>query len=133
MPSPQPPPDLNIPKSDATVTVSIIDTTGFVGISASKFVEPVIAGNERLYACCYSFLIKRSNPQSKTKHDTLLFDLGIRKDLENAPKVLRARQEDVTVEVGKSVVDILKENGQDPTQVGGIIWSHWHFVESEPF
>ncbi|KAK5172343.1 uncharacterized protein LTR77_003981 [Saxophila tyrrhenica] len=128
MPQPQPPPDLHIPPSNNTVTVSIIDTTSFVGISASRFMEPHIPGHDKLNAACYAFLIKHNNPASKSKYDTMLFDLGVRKDLENAPKVLRDRMDDdVTIKVDKNVTDIFKDHGEDPHEVGAVIWSHWHF------
>lgn len=132
MPEPQSPPNLNIPSSPNTVTVSIIDTTAKVGISTTGFMQPAIPGHDDLNAVCYSFLIKRNSPNDPTKYDTLLFDLGVRKDYENGPKVLLARLgKGVTIEVKKGVDEILEENGEDPKTVGGIIWSHWHFVSGE--
>jgi len=129
-----PPPDLHIPHSKNTVMVSVIDTTAFIGISASKFVEPPMLGNEKLHAACYAFLVKHSNPNAESKYDTLLFDLGVRKDIENAPKVLHDMLDDpsVTIKVDKNVGEILKDNGEDPDGVGAIVWSHWHFVSIYP-
>jgi len=40
----------------------------------------------------------------------------------------RAKNGGFTIKVEKNVIDILKENGEDPTNVGGIIWSHFHWV-----
>ena len=81
MPQAQTPPNLNIPASQHTVDVSIIDTTSHVGnIPVKAFMQPEIPGYEFIDAPCYSFLIKRHNPSTKSKYDTLLFDLGIRKD-----------------------------------------------------
>ncbi len=91
-------------------------------------------GNEKLHAACYAFLVKHSNPNAESKYDTLLFDLGVRKDIENAPKVLHDMLDDpsVTIKVDKNVGEILKDNGEDPDGVGAIVWSHWHFVSIYP-
>lgn len=127
------PPDLKIPPSNNTVDVSIIDTTAHVRIAANRFFQPDIPGNEMLNACCYSFLIKHpSNPSatSPKKYDTLVFDLGVRKDFENGPKVLVDMVNSMgpdTVRVEKNVSDILQEGGVELESVGGIIWSHHHF------
>ncbi|TKA65209.1 hypothetical protein B0A55_09010 [Friedmanniomyces simplex] len=125
-----PPPDLNIPPSQHTVNVSFIDTTGVVGdMPASLFMTPPIPGFNSLQAPCYSFLIKHRNSDKPSKYDHLLFDLGIRKDFENGPKVVVDQQKQVkySVKVEKNVVDILREHGDDPAKIGGIIWSHYHF------
>jgi uncharacterized protein (DUF302 family) len=60
----------------------------------------------------------------------MIFDLGIRKDFENSPKAIidSVTSRGLGVKVEKDVTDILKEQGEDPAQVGGIIWSHWHWV-----
>jgi hypothetical protein len=34
----------------------------------------------------------------------------------------------ILVDVDKNVYDILKDAGDDPAEVGGIIWSHYHLV-----
>ena len=124
------PPDLHIPQSKHTVTVSVIDTTAHVALPASIMMEPSVPGYDTLAACCYAFLIKHENPDAKGKYDTMLFDLGVRKDFENAPKgvVDMMSSPGTKLEIEKNVIDILKDNGEDPTRVGGIIWSHWHFV-----
>jgi len=131
MPEAQPSPELNIPHSKHIVHVSIIDTTGHVGkIPVSAFMSPAIPGFEFLQAPCYSFLIKHDNPEAQSKYDHMLWDLGVRKDWENGPKVVvdRVKAGGFSIEVDKNVVDILRENGDDPEKVGGIIWSHYHWV-----
>ena len=127
----QNPPALNIPPSKHTVDVSIIDTTCYVGnIPAKAFMDPVMPGLECLSAPCYSMLIKHNNPEAKSKYDTLLWDLGVRKDWEKGPTSLVKRIKDgnFTVIAKKDVAQILKENGEDLNNVGGIIWSHYHWV-----
>lgn len=39
-----------------------------------------------------------------------------------------AKENGFTIEVEKDVATILKENGDDLSKIGGIIWSHYHFV-----
>lgn len=123
-------PSLNIPISDNTVDVSIIDTTSHIRIDTARFFGPEIRGNETLQACCYSFLIQHHNPFNPSKYDTLIFDLGVRKDYENSPKVLTDMLKYLpsdAVKVEKSVSTILEENGVALDTVGGVIWSHHHF------
>lgn len=58
-----------------------------------------------------------------------MFDLGMRKDLENlSPHLLNhfeKRGAKVTVE--KGVREILEDGGFDTEKLEAIIWSHWHF------
>lgn len=124
------PPSLNIPPSQNTVSVSIIDTTSHVRIAANRFFQPDIPGNETLRACCYSFLIRHRDPAKPSKHDTLVFDLGVRKDFHNGPKVLvdmLSSMPSDALKVEKSVSTILEEGGVPLDSVGGIVWSHHHF------
>ena len=131
MPPAETPPDLNIPSSSNTVEVYIIDTTAHVGITTTAFVEPAIPGHERLSAACYAFLISHNNPDSPSKYDTMLFDLGVRKDVENSPKSIVERiKNNVEVTVEKDVLHILDEHGTNANNVGAIIWSHYHWVRS---
>ena len=133
MAQPKAAPDLKIPSSQHTVTVSIIDTTGHVALPPKYLMEPPIPGHEELSAVCYAFLIKHENKEAKSKYDTMIFDLGVIKDFENAsPKVISEslKSRGVKVSVEKDVHQILKENGEDPDKAGAIIWSHWHWVST---
>jgi len=85
----QPPPDLKIPASSSTVDISIIDTTSYVGkLPAAAFMEPAMPGFDELSAPCFAFMIKHKPSGAKNKYDTLIWDLGVRKDFENAPILL---------------------------------------------
>ncbi|KAH7028442.1 metallo-beta-lactamase superfamily protein [Macrophomina phaseolina] len=122
------PPNLHIPHSHNTVTVSIIDTTSHMSKFPSwTFVEPQIPGFTEMDVRAFSFLIQHAS--SGNRYDTLLFDLGVRKDWENCPTsfVEGIKQAGCKIEVEKDVATILRENGQALTDVGGIVWSHWHF------
>ena len=129
MTPPPRPPDLNIPNSKNTVKVSIIDTTSHMsGFPASGFVDPTIPGFTEMDCCDYAFLIE--HPKSGSKYDTILFDLGVRKDwAKNGPTtfVQGIQSAGFTINVPKDTSEILTENGQSLSEVGGIIWSHWHF------
>lgn len=83
-----------------------------------------------LSACCYSFLIKGEH-KTNSNYDTLVFDLGLRKDIENSPKsILQMLDSGVNVTIESDVATILKQNGVDLKTVGGIIWSHSHLVST---
>ncbi|CEI63560.1 hypothetical protein FVEN_g6691 [Fusarium venenatum] len=123
------PPPVVIPQSQSVVDVYIIDTTSYMSnVPASSFVEPLVSGFETLNAGSYAFLIKHTSSKS-SKHDTMVFDLGVRKDWENLPDtfVAAVKEEGWSIDVQTDVASILRDNGQDLNSVGAIIWSHWHF------
>ncbi|KAF5709068.1 metallo-beta-lactamase superfamily [Fusarium mundagurra] len=123
------PPPVVIPQSQSIVDVYIIDTTSYMSnVPASSFVEPLVSGFETLNAGSYAFLIKHTSSKP-SKHDTMVFDLGVRKDWENLPDtfVASVKEEGWSIDVQTDVASILRENGQDLNSVGAIIWSHWHF------
>ncbi|TLD07941.1 hypothetical protein E2P81_ATG10565 [Venturia nashicola] len=124
----QPPPDLNIPHSSSTVEISIIDTTSYLTLPSSLFMQPELPNFNTLTAPCYSFLIKHHSPAKPNKHDTLIFDLGVREDFENSPTSIVEQfapfKDGIRIE--KDVATILRENNQPLSEIGAIIWSHWH-------
>ncbi|KPI35338.1 uncharacterized protein AB675_9964 [Cyphellophora attinorum] len=128
-----PPPPLKIPESTNTVQVYIIDTTSHMcKFPAAGFVEPTIAGYTEMDCCDFAFLIE--HPKSGSKYDSLLFDLGVRKDWEkNSPDVFlkSIRDGGCSIVVQKDVSEILQGNGKNLAEIGGIIWSHWHFDHTE--
>ncbi|KAF0645966.1 hypothetical protein FPSE5266_08124 [Fusarium pseudograminearum] len=123
------PPPVVIPESQSTVDVYIIDTTSYMSmVPASSFVEPLVSGFETLNAGSYAFLIEHTSSKP-SKHDTMVFDLGVRKDWEHLPDtfVAAVKEEGWSIDVQTDVASILRDNGQDLKSVGAIIWSHWHF------
>lgn len=125
-----PPPPVVIPESQNTVEVYIIDTTSYMsGFPSSSFVEPVPQGFETMACGSYAYLIRHRGGGGDTKYDTVLFDLGVRKDWENCPPdfVQGIKENGFSITVEKDVATILRENGQDLSEVGAIIWSHEHF------
>jgi glyoxylase-like metal-dependent hydrolase (beta-lactamase superfamily II) len=120
-----PPPDLYIPDSSSTVHVSVIDTTTTIkGIDTWKFMSPSIPGHDYLAAPAFAFLI-----QHPTLDRSLVFDLGVRKDWWNCSPFLRDRFRDsaYTINVEKSVREILNNGGIDTAKLEAVVWSHWHF------
>jgi glyoxylase-like metal-dependent hydrolase (beta-lactamase superfamily II) len=97
------------------------------GFPASTFVEPDVPGYDTMSGGSYAFVVKHAS--SGSKYDTLVFDLGVRKDWENLPAsfVEGIKAAGFGISVEKDVATILRENGQDLNEVGAIIWSHWHF------
>ena len=113
-------PQLNIPSSNSTVKVHIIDTTSHIQkIPWSVFAEPHIKGFDYVDCPAFSFLI--DHPTNGRK---VLFDLGVRKDWKNlAPRIAdRIRGGGWHVTVEKDVAEILQEGGLKPGDVEAIIW-----------
>ena len=113
------PPDLHIPSSNATVQVSIIDTTCHItNIPTDAFLLPRISGYDFLDCPAFSFLIQHSSGQK------LLFDLGVRKDWENFAPTLynRIKNSGWKVMIQKDVREILEDENIDPGEISGIIW-----------
>ncbi|KAF2815700.1 putative N-acyl homoserine lactonase AttM [Mytilinidion resinicola] len=124
MAGPKPPPPLNMPPSNHTVKVSIIDSTTIANMPMAIMVKPpVLAGFSHVNCPSYSFLLE--HPSGRT----LLFDLGVRKDWENeAPVVVKQiRDAKVGMEIEKDVYDMLADSGRDPDAVEAIFWSHYHW------
>lgn len=117
------PPDLQIPPSTSTVKVRIIDTTSKVAnMPLAPFIAPITPGFTHLTCPAYAFLIEHPSC-------TILFDLGIRKDVENMAPIITAMaaQYHVSISVEKDVRQILEENGVKGESIDAIIWSHYHY------
>lgn len=128
MARPQAPPRIVIPESRNTVEAFIIDTTSFMsGFPAWTFVQPHVPGFDTMNVHSYGFLVK--HPGSGSKYDTMLFDLGVRKDWESSPETFVAmiKENGYGISVEEDVATILRKHGQSLEEIGAIIWSHWHF------
>lgn len=113
---------MKIPPSTTCVQVSIIDTGARISnVATSVFLDPPQVGNFTHFKPlpAYSFLIQYE-PSGKN----YLFDLSIRKDLENLAKRNRDLLEKGgwEVDVPRDVKDVLDENGADDVSIDGIIW-----------
>jgi glyoxylase-like metal-dependent hydrolase (beta-lactamase superfamily II) len=83
----------------------------------------MVGGKTRMTGPAYSFLIEHSTGQK------VLFDLSTRKDWENlSPMIIdRVKGGNWKVVRGRSVVEILEENGIKGGDIDAIIWSHMHW------
>lgn len=118
-------PPLEIPPSQNTVTVSIINTTARVDELPSQFLYDHSYPNFTHLNCpCFAFLIEHAPSGQK-----LLFDLGVRKDWENlAPSIMQMiKAAGVKITVEKDVAEILQGGGIDLKDVNGIIWRYREF------
>lgn len=75
----------------------------------------------RQFSPDYSFLIE--HPSGKK----VLFDLGIRKDLENNPEVIQKDYPLIEPKVRRDAVDILATGGLEASDIDAVIFSHLHF------
>lgn len=120
-------PSLNLPKSDSTVEVSIINTTTEIVVPAWTIVQPVLKGHETMNMPTFAFLIK-----NKKLGKSILFDLGCRKDWWNfAPAAHNVIKNGIPgLNVPKNINEVLEDGKEDVVKIGGIIWSHWHWVNA---
>ncbi|KAJ5457269.1 hypothetical protein N7530_012543 [Penicillium desertorum] len=113
------------PESTQTVSVSLIDCGARLDLPAEHFLFPNIEGHERLRIPSYSFLITHS---SKGR---VLFDLSLRKDIQNLAPVVANRINNPNVgwkvSVPQDVPDTLTANGIELGEIRTIFWSHQHF------
>ncbi|KAM7209966.1 beta-lactamase-like protein [Rhypophila decipiens] len=114
---------VQIPTSNSTVSVSIIDTTSWAyKIPCGDLFRPRFIGLDAFDICSYAFLVKHQDRR-------LLFDLGIKKDWEQLvpDTVARLRKSGTHVTVEREIADILRDGGTEPDQIEAVIWSHIHW------
>jgi len=126
-----------IPVSDATCKVHLIQAGG-IHIPTDLVLLPgpdspqdpkdsydETGTRKRFYGPDYVFLIEHTPTRNK-----YIFDLGIRKDLENLPPYIIKNALPTFLCEPKSPADILNEHGspdQQPENVKAVIFSHMHF------
>lgn len=134
---------LELPKSDRTVRVRMVDTTTLMTVDTGFLIQPVQPGHETLNLTDVAFLIEHEESNQK-----VMFDLGTRKDYWNLPPAVRQPFDQAmkSARVDKDVTEILCEKGIElrdigksfpitPTRVimtcadrvGSVIWSHYHW------
>ena len=122
-----------IPPGDATCKVHIIQAGGLsIPQDMALLPGPDTPNNpddndkpKKFYAPDYVFLIEHTSTGNQ-----YLFDLGIRKDLENLPPTIVKNVLPSFDCEPKSPADILREHGtraQQPAHVNAVIFSHMHF------
>jgi hypothetical protein len=118
-------PEVTIPPSKASVTVSIIDTTSWARkLDCSDLFLPRFPGLDTFDICSCAFLITHND-----RH--VLFDLGTKMDSEEGlvpSTATRPKYSETTVTVEKELLDILRDGDVDPDKVDAVVWR----LESEP-
>jgi hypothetical protein len=114
--------DLNIPASLSTVTVKIFDViedNQKVIAAAANFLTPVAPGYENLACPIFAFLVENTSTKQR-----VMFDLGARKDLENAaPSVAAAfKAGHMALPISKDIVEQLAEDGIELESISAVIW-----------
>ena len=121
----EPVPDPGIPLSQNVVDVCVINSTARIRCPLGFFVKDPLLGHETLDCPSYVFLIE--NSQGKK----VLFDLGVRKDKESFPPVIRSGLAGLQIDVEKDIATILKEDGRIlPGDIDTIIWRYESQQES---
>ncbi|KAJ7185520.1 hypothetical protein C8R46DRAFT_1288403 [Mycena filopes] len=119
---------LSIPPSTATVSVTAFDVSAdprAVCVPAGAFFQPVLPGHQNLHGPLFAFLV-----ESKATGRRVMFDLGARKDIENAaPAVLELLKSipDAAFPIDRDIVEQLVDHGVDLSSIDSVIWSHSHF------
>ncbi|KAJ7208990.1 beta-lactamase-like protein [Mycena pura] len=119
--------DLGIPASSSTVSVkvfNVVDEPNTVIVPAAVFLSPVLPGRENLGFPVFAFLIENAATKQR-----IMFDLGPRKDLENAAPVIAeaVKAGVVSMPVSRDIGEQLQDAGVDLQSISAVIWSHAHF------
>ncbi|KAJ7754484.1 beta-lactamase-like protein [Mycena metata] len=118
---------INIPPSTATVSVTAFDVAedpSKIRVPAAFF-QPVLPGHEILHLPIFAFLIEHTSTGRR-----VMFDLGARKDLENAAPAVGALFKsfpDVAMPIDRDIVEQLEDHGVALNSINAVIWSHAHF------
>ncbi|KAH8895940.1 hypothetical protein GQ53DRAFT_854224 [Thozetella sp. PMI_491] len=113
---------VEIPDSQITVKVSIIDTGARMMGPLSFFIEPPLLQHlehRDLGAPAYVFLVEHGERR-------LLFDLGIKRNPFEYPPVVKEYHSAFRIKGGEEVFDLLRHGGVDLNTAEAIIWSHHH-------
>ena len=121
---------INIPASNSTCTVRIIDTTSYGKCAAQFLFQPSVPGHNVAAFPCFAFLITNN-----TTNTHILFDLGIRKDWRDGyPQssiISNIVGDDklMHVSVEKSITEILDAQPDiaSTKDISAAIWSHIHW------
>ncbi|KAJ6584906.1 beta-lactamase-like protein [Mycena capillaripes] len=117
--------ELGIPTSEATVSLKAFNVvTSAVSVPAAPFLRPILAGHETLQCPVFAFLVEHV-PTGRR----VMFDLGLRKDIENAAPFIAAlfKSGIGAMPVDRDIVEQLVDDGVDLNSINAVIWSHAHF------
>lgn len=127
--TPRPAPKVTLPASDNIVLVRAIDTESSMVCNADAFVQPTIAGHEKLNFTTMCFLIEHEAESGGTEY--ILFDCGLRKDFWNAtPDTQRMIGSLLTgMDVSRGLDEILVDQGFNLSDLSVCLPLHiWRFI-----
>jgi len=118
-------------ENQAYCTVSALEA-GLVDVPLAQIVDTAREDDVARFPCL-AFLLRHS-----TSGETLVFDLGTRKDWEEGlpPALVKAVKRWYTVEVPQDAIESLKKGGYEPSQINYVCLSHVHFDhqgDTQPF
>ncbi|KAF7311570.1 Metallo-beta-lactamase superfamily protein [Mycena kentingensis (nom. inval.)] len=117
--------DFGIPEQSATVDVRAfnVGNLSIVGAASAVF-SPTLPGHESVTLAMHAFLVE--HPPTKTR---LMFDLGLRKDVENFPSAISSVFDAGVFAVNeeKDITQLLVDGGVPLETIDTVIWSHAHF------
>lgn len=115
---PQPAPEVVLPDSPHTVIVRAIDAESKLVCNADAFVQPVIAGHEKLNFTIMCFLVEHTDAEGRKQN--VLFDCGIRKDFWNTTPTIQAKIGSFVpgVDARRGVDEILTAQGFNLSDLG---------------
>jgi hypothetical protein len=112
--------ELGIPASNATVSIKAFDVAPdprTFALPAGIVMQPVLPGHELFHAPVFAFLVEHT-----TTGRRVMFDLGVRKDPENAaPRIVEMLKGGATV-VDRDITEQLADDGVDLGSISGVIW-----------
>lgn len=126
---------VDIPESQATVTVRIVDNGSRITGPMSFFMDPPLLDDlqrrRKVFAPAFVFLVEHEHKDESAagsgRTRRVVFDLGIRKDpAEYPPAVLAYHEAFEMVPGDKEVFDVLRHGGVDLDTVEAVIWRCVH-------
>ncbi len=111
---------VNIPEDNALVKVKIIDNGARIKGPLSFFVDPPLLDHLEhidMGAPAYVFLVEHEGLARR-----VIFDLGIRKDLDEYAPFVKAYHKAFQIQGGEEVFDLLRDGGIDLNTIEAVIW-----------
>ncbi|KAF4446028.1 putative metallo-beta-lactamase superfamily protein [Fusarium austroafricanum] len=116
---------IEVPQSENPVTVKVIDNGARITGPMSFFLDPPILDDfqskHELFSPAFVFLIEHQQ-----SHRRVVFDLGIRKNLDDNPPAVLSYHKHFKIQTGEEVFDVLQDGGVDLESIEAVIWSHHH-------
>ncbi|KAJ7767036.1 hypothetical protein DFH07DRAFT_1012068 [Mycena maculata] len=114
---------LGIPDSASTVTLTafdVVDDPSSIIIPAATFITPILPGHENMPAPIFAFLIENAATKQR-----VMFDLGPRKDPENAVPAIAAaaKAKHMFFPVSRDITEQLVDAGVPLDSINAVIWS----------